>query len=211
MTAVSAIRPDIPVQLLIQQLNAAGLGAECSPRSDGYELIISNVATGKSCLSLTGTRQACWHYEPLAGSAIHSAALTAIVGHLLAAPYSAQAVPDPNAYRAFPLKGQVGRMLENHCLTVTLRVTEDWETFEATTDIDVTNPARPWLGTVTMADNADLDWHLDWRAAFGENPAALIDIVAPVLCSTHIQQGTAGLRQVPYEIPTEVTGIGPPL
>lgn len=187
MPTVSAIRPEIPAQLLVQQLNAAGLGAECSARCDGYELTISGVGAGKSCLSLTGERQACWHYEPLTGSSTPAAVLIAIIGNLLAVPHGSQATLDPDAYRAFPLKGQVGRVLQDQGLTVTLRVTHDWETFEATTDIDVTNPSRPWLGMVTMADNADLDWNLDWGAAFNGNSADLIAIIAPVLRSTHLQ------------------------
>jgi hypothetical protein len=180
MSAALTIEPEIPVQLLIQQLNTAGLGTECSSRCDGYELIISGVATGKSCLSLTGIRQACWHYEPLAGSSTHPAALTAIIGHLLAAPYSTRAVRDQTAYRAFPLKGKVGRMLENLGLTVALRVTEDWESFEATTDIDVTSPARPSRGTVRLSDDAAVDWRCNWRTAF-QSPAALIDTITPIL------------------------------
>jgi len=177
---------EVPVELLIQQLTTAHFGVECSPRRDGYELIISGVAAGKSCLSLNGRTQACWHYEPLTGLSTRSADLVEIITHLLGVSYN-QASSDSAAYRAFPLKGQVGRMLENYGLTVTLRVVEDWESFEATTNIDVTNPARPWLGTVTMADNADLDWNLDWRAAFHGNPAALIDALAPILRSIRTQ------------------------
>jgi hypothetical protein len=62
-----------------------------------------------------------------------------------------------------------------------LRVSEDWESFEATTDIDITSPARPWLGTITMSDDAALDWHCNWQAAFGENLTAFIDLLIPVL------------------------------
>ena len=85
------------------------------------------------------------------------------------------------AYRALPLKGQVGRTLQDQGLTVVLRVSEDWDSFEATTDIDITSPARPWLGTITLSDDAALDWHCDLQAAFHGNPAALIDTITPVL------------------------------
>jgi hypothetical protein len=80
-----------------------------------------------------------------------------------------------------PLKGQVGRTLQDQGLTVTLRTSEDLESFEATTDIDITSPARPQLGTITVSDDAALDWHLNWRAAFHGNPAALIDTITPIL------------------------------
>jgi hypothetical protein len=62
-----------------------------------------------------------------------------------------------------------------------LRVSEDLESFEATTDIDVTSPARPWLGAVRLSDDAALDWHLNWWSAFRWDPAALIDVITPVL------------------------------
>src|SRR6202000_3312998 len=101
-----------------------------------------------------------------------------IIAYLLGAP------PSPDrlaAYRALPLKGQVGRSLQDRGLTVTLRVSEDLESFEATTDIDITSRARPCLGTVTLSDDAALDWHLDLSAAFRGDPAALIDTITPIL------------------------------
>jgi len=39
----------------------------------------------------------------------------------------------------------------------------------------------PWLGTITLSDDAALDWCCNWRAAFRENPAALIDTITPIL------------------------------
>ncbi|MGA2827826.1 MAG: hypothetical protein ABSF03_17135, partial [Streptosporangiaceae bacterium] len=89
--------------------------------------------------------------------------------------------PGVAAYRAFPLKGAVGRCLQDRGLTVALRVCEDWESFEATTDIGVTSPGRPWLGTVHLADNGHLDWECDYRAAFHGNPAHLADVIVPIL------------------------------
>jgi hypothetical protein len=71
--------------------------------------------------------------------------------------------------------------LQDRGLTVVLRVSEDLESFEATTDINITNPGRPWLGTITLADDAALDWHLDLRAAFGGSATALIDVITPIL------------------------------
>ncbi len=62
-----------------------------------------------------------------------------------------------------------------------LQVSEDLESFEATTDIEVTSPHRPWLGTVRLSDDAALDWHCDWQTAFHANPAALIDVITPIL------------------------------
>lgn len=62
-----------------------------------------------------------------------------------------------------------------------LRVSEDLESFEATTDIDITSPARPWLGTVTLSDDAAVDWRCDWQAAFQGNAASLIDVIIPIL------------------------------
>ena len=146
-------------------------------------MVIIGVPAGKSSLALSASGQACWHYEAAAGPLSSPVAMTAIIGYLLGAPH---AIASPAAYRAFPFKGKVGRMLQDRRLTVTLRVSEDWESFEATTEIDVTSPVRPWLGTVTLADDAALDWCCDWRAAFRGNAAALIDVINPIL------RGSAG-------------------
>jgi hypothetical protein len=168
----------LPARALAQRLAAAGLEAQLSRRRDTCELTILGAATGKSFVALASSGQARWYYEPAAGPLTSPATLTTIVGYLLGAP---QGTASPAAYGALPLKGQVGRSLQDQGLTVNLRVSEDLESFEATTDIEVTSPARPWLGTVTLSDDAALDWRLDWRAAFQENPAAFIDTITPIL------------------------------
>ncbi len=185
MTLVSPLSPspepapaDAPARTLARQLAAAGLGVEVSRRRDICELTIAGAATGKSFVALDTGGQARWYYEPAAGPATSPATLAAIITHLLGGP---PPPPVPVAYRALPVKGQVGRLLQDRGLTVVLRVSEDWESFEATTDIDITSPARPWLGTVRLSDDAALDWHCDWRAAFGGDPAALVGLIIPVL------------------------------
>src|ERR1700761_8395849 len=111
-------------------------------------------------------------------------ALAAIIAYLLNAPSPASLA----AYWALPRKGQAGRALQDQGLTVTLKVSEDLESFEATTDIEVTSPAHPRLGTIPLSDDAALDWHLNWRAAFGGDPAALIDVITPILRSRHAER-----------------------
>jgi hypothetical protein len=101
-----------------------------------------------------------------------------MIAYLLGAPSTTASRGD---YHAFPLKGQVGRSRQDRGLTVTLRVSEDLESFEATTDIAVTSTARPWLGTVTFSDDAAVDWSCDLQAAFHGDPAALIDVITPIL------------------------------
>jgi hypothetical protein len=166
------------IPVLSRRLAAAGLGVEIGSHRDGCELTIVGAETGKCLVVLDASGQARWYYEPATGRGTSPAVLTAIITYLLQ-------VPQPTAslatYRALPLKGQVGRSLQDHGLTVTLRVSEDWESFEATTDIEVTSPARPQLGTITVSDDAALDWHLNWQAGFHGSPAALIDTITPIL------------------------------
>jgi hypothetical protein len=159
-------------------LAATGLGVHCEPRHRECRLTILGLTTGRSCLTLTASGHARWLYEPAAGPATSPATLAAIIAHLLSTPHSTANLA---AYRAFPLKGQVGRSLQDQGLNVTLRVSEDLESFEATTDIDITSPARPWLGTITLSDDAVLDWNCNWRTAFQGNPTTLIDVITPVL------------------------------
>ena len=166
--------------MLTRRLAACGLGVHTSRWGDRDELVIVNLAAARSCLTLTGSGQARWHYEPPAGPASAST-LAAIITHILGAPHAAGSSPGVGAYRAFPVKGAVGRSLHDRGLTVTLQVSEDWDSFEATTSIDITSPARPWLGTVHLTDDGHLDWECDWRAAFHGDPAQIADIIAPIL------------------------------
>jgi hypothetical protein len=175
--APAGISPAIPAGALARRLAAAGLGVQYGPGRDECRLTIVGVRAGRSCLTLAASGRARWLYEPT-GPAASPANLTAIIAYLLSVPHHPASLA---AYRAFPLKGQVGRAMQDQGLTVTLRVSEDWDSFEATTDIDITSGARPWLGTVTLSDDAALDWCCNWRAAFREDPAALIDTITPVL------------------------------
>jgi hypothetical protein len=170
-----------PAQLITRRLAAAELATHHTRQQDRHELIILNIPGALSCLTLTGTGCARWHYEPAAGPATDPATLTAIIEHILGAPHAAEHTPGVDAYRAFPPKGAVGRYLQDRGLTVVLRVSEDLESFEATTDIEVTSPARPWLGTVRLSDNGHIEWDCDYRTAFHGNPSALIDVIAPIL------------------------------
>ncbi len=170
-----------PAQVLTRRLAAAGFGVQSTRWRDRQELTVLNVTAARSCFTLTGSGCARWHYEPATGPATGAATLAAIIVHLLGAPHTAGATPGVAAYRALPLKGIVGRCLQDRGLTVTLQVCEDWESFEATTQIEVTSPARPWLGTVQLADNGDLDWDCDYRAAFHGDPGQLADMIVPIL------------------------------
>ena len=180
-----------PAQILTRRLAAAGFSVHGTRWRDRHELIIGNVTAARSCLTMTGSGRAQWHYEPATGPGTDPATLAGIIVHILGAPHTG--APRVAAYRAFPLKGTVGRCLQDRGLTVALRVREDLESFEATTAIDVTSPARPWLGTVQLADNGDLDWDCDYRAAFHGDVAALADVIAAIL---HASPGP-GPRPIP--------------
>jgi hypothetical protein len=181
----AAVPRDDPALVLARRLAAAGLGVQVSHHRDTCELTILGVTGGKSLVSLGPEGRARWYYEPAAGPSTSPAALTAIIAYLLGAHHGPARL---TAYRALPLKGQVGRSLQDRGLAVTLRVSEDLDSFEATTDIDITSPARPWLGTVTFSDDAALDWCCDLRAAFRGNPAAFIDVIAPILRASYTER-----------------------
>ena len=169
-----------PAQVITQRLAAADLAVHDSRWQDQCELVILNTPGARSCLTLTGTGHARWHYEPPHGAATSAATVTAIIEHILGAPQSDRA-PSAHGYRAFPLKGAVGRYLQDRGLTVALRISEDLESFEATTDIEVTSPAQPWLGLIRLSDDGHLEWDCDYRAAFHGDPAALADVIIHVL------------------------------
>ena len=168
----------VPVQVLTRRLAAAGMGVQVSRWRDTCQLTILGVVGGKSLVTLSASGQARWYYEPAAGPATSPASLVAIIAHVLAAPHGPASL---SAYRALPFKGQVGRGLQDRGLTVVLQVSEDLESFETTTSISITSPARPWLGTITLADDAALEWCCDCRAAFHGNPVTLIDVITPIL------------------------------
>jgi hypothetical protein len=167
-----------PAQALARQLAAAGLGVEVSRHRDTCQFTIVGVTGGKSLIALDAGGHARWYYEPAAGPPSSPATLIEIIAYLLGAPQRAASL---RPYQALPLKGQVGRSLQDRGLAVALRVSEDLESFEATTDIDITSPTRPWLGTITLSDDAALDWHCNLHAAFRGNPASLINVITPIL------------------------------
>jgi len=166
------------------RLAAAGLAVHATQQQDQHELIILKIAAARSCLTLTGYIHSQWHYEPATGPATGPTTLTAIITHILGAPHAADSSPGAGAYRAFPLKGIVGRCLQDRGLTVTLQVSEDLESFEATTDIEATSPARPWLGTVRLSDDGHLEWDCDYRTAFHGDAGTMIDVITPILRAT---------------------------
>ena len=178
-----------PVQAITRRLATAGLAVHATQQQDQHELIILNVPGARSCLTFTGTGWVQWHYEPATGPATDPATLTAIIVHILGAPHAAEHTPGVDAYRAFPLKGAAGRHVQDRGLTVTLHVSEDLESFEATTDIEITSPAQPWLGLVRLSDNGHLEWDCDYRTAFHGDPGALIDVIAPILRAAFTSTG----------------------
>jgi hypothetical protein len=180
--AAVAVRGGDPALVLARRLAGAGLGVEVSHYRDTCQFTILGVERGKSFVALEADGQARWYYEPAAGPGTSPGTLTAIIAYLLGAPHPTTSLA---AYHALPLKGQVGRSLQDHGLAVVLRVSEDLDSFEATTDIEVTSPGRPQLGTITVSDDAALDWHLNWQAAFRGNPGALIDVITPILRHCH--------------------------
>ena len=168
-----------PAQVIARRLAAAGLAVNSTQQQPGHELIILNITPARSCLTLTGDGYSQWHYEP--GTVTDAATLTGVITHILRAPHAAGTTPDADAYRAFPFKGIVGRCLHDRGLTVALKVCEDLESFEATTDIEVTSPAQPWLGLVRLSDNGHIEWECDYRAAFHGDPGTLADVIIHVL------------------------------
>jgi hypothetical protein len=169
--------PPSCLAVVTRRLAAAGIRVHSRHQADGRELIILNVPGGPCCLTLTGDGRAQWHYEPCTSPA----ALADIIIHILGAPRAVGTSPSAGTYRALPAKGAVGRYLQGRGLTVCLQVAEDLESFEATTDIEITSPARPWLGLVRLSDNGYLEWDCDYRAAFHGDPSRIIDVITPVL------------------------------
>ena len=169
-----------PAQVLTRRLAAAGFGVHSTRWRDRQELIILNVTDARSCLTLTGSGWARWHYEPHRPRHRGGHPRRDHRPHPRRTSHRRRH-PRADTYQAFPLKGKVGRCLQDRGLTVTLHVYEDWESFEATTDIEVTSPARPWLGTIQLADTGHLDWQCDYRAAFHGDPGQLADVIIPIL------------------------------
>ena len=81
-----------PAQVLTRRLAAAGFGVHSTRWRDRQELTILNVTAARSCLTLTGSGCARWHYEPT-GPATGAATLAAIIVHILGAPRTAAPPP----------------------------------------------------------------------------------------------------------------------
>ena len=177
--------------LITRRLAAHGFGADTRDRGDMQEIVILNVTGARSCLDITDSGYALWHYEPRTGPATDPTALTAIILHIFGAPPPATS---PEDYRAFPLKGAAGRQLQDHGLHVNLQVYKDLASFEATTEIEVTSPAQPRRGSVHLNDEGELEWECDYGAAFHGDAAGLIDTIVPVLHQDNDHDLNAGNR-----------------
>ena len=93
-----------PAQV-ITRLAAAGAGVHSHCRGDSRELVILNVPGARSCLTLTGTGCARWHYEPATGTATSAVTLTGIIVHILGAPQVAEHTPYRDRPRTLPGPG----------------------------------------------------------------------------------------------------------
>ena len=164
LSRYAALGSDLePAQLITRRLAACGFGVHLSHWRDQEELVILNVSGARSCLTLTSCGHAQWHYEPSTGPVTDAATLAAIDLHILSAASPPDRRSDVRAirregcpYQGFPLKGAVGRYLQDWGLTVTLRVDEDLESFEATSEIEVTTPPAP--GSVPCGSPTTATW-----------------------------------------------------
>jgi hypothetical protein len=122
LSSPDAVPGYVSAWVLARRLAAAGLSVQYTLRYEECRLTILGVATGKAFLALTADGRARWLYEPAAALAASPAGLTAIIAYLLGAPSTGPSAAD---YHALPLKGQVGRALQDRGLAVALRVSED--------------------------------------------------------------------------------------
>ena len=146
-----------PAQVITPRLAAAGLAVHATRQQDQHELVILNIPDALSCLTLTGTGCAQWHYEPATGPATDAATLTAIIEHILGAPQVADTAPDADAYRSFPLKGTVGRCLQDRGLTVTCTCARTWN--HSRPPPTSRSPARPARGSASCGSAMTAIWN----------------------------------------------------
>jgi hypothetical protein len=96
-------------------------------------------------------------------------------------------------------KGAAGRILADHGMQVTTRAYPDQEFFEVYSEIEVTNPARPERGTVSVADDGSLVWRCRARTCPGDDealdPAQIAGIIARALTGTDLPGERPMLRQ----------------
>jgi hypothetical protein len=155
---IAAAHDDVPDPLLARRLAAAGLRVQCSRGRDTCKLTILGVTGGKSCLAVRASGDAHWYYEPAAGSSASPATLTAIIAYL---PGRTPRHHPPGGLSRFPPQRTGRAVPAGSGLTVTLHVSEDLESFEATTEIESPAPPTPgwapfawpmtraWTGTAT--------------------------------------------------------------
>ena len=181
-----------PAQVITRRLAAAGLAVHATQQQDQHELIILNIAA-RCCLTLTGDSHSQWHYEPGTGPDTDPATLTTIITHILKAPHAADGTtPGAGAYRAFPLKGIVGRCLQDRGLAVTLHVDEDLETGRE--QFRYCAPARPYWNfrrypvgkTLVKPSKGSVAKHRqrlanEMRRLRGSNAGAVIGTLNPVI------------------------------
>jgi hypothetical protein len=169
-------------QLITDQLTAHGFGVQARHWGDVTNLTIVGVQQARSCLTVAGDGDLRWDYQPQPGPHTSPATLAAITLHILGAAPAGHRPLDDGTYRAFPVKGAAGRLLQDHGLKVSLLTCEDTESFDVVAEIAVTNPHQPGRGRVRINDNADLAWGCPAGQAFDAGDAgAIVALIAPIL------------------------------
>lgn len=150
-----------------------------SPGWDGSEYLKVTSAPGMLCeVWVSASGQVEWECSPSAGRQADPACTAGRVLGILGAGAGAAAsgraaAHAPGCRCAVSFEGAAGRVLAGHGMRVVVRAYLDQELFEAYSEIEVTNPARPERGTVHVAGDGSLIWRCRARTSPGDDTTAL--------------------------------------
>ncbi len=172
-------------KLVMDTLATEGFGTQTREWDELWDLTITGARRARSCLAIVEGGYLRWHYEPDSGPRTSPAAIARLVLRLLgtagAGTGPGDRPLDDDTYRAFLLKGAVGRLLQDQGLKVELLSYEDLESFDVVAEIQVSDPHRPGRGRVRVTDQGFLEWECNAGEAFGSDAGAVVAVIAPVL------------------------------
>lgn len=168
-------------KLVVDTLAVEGFGTQTREWEELWDLTITGVRRARSCLTVADNGYLRWHYEPESGPETSPAGIAGLVLRLLGTSATGDRPPDDGTYRAFPLKGAAGRLLQDQGLKVELLSYDDLESFDVVAEIQVSDPARAGRGRVRVTDQGFLEWECHAGAAFGTDAGAVVAVIAPVL------------------------------
>jgi hypothetical protein len=175
----SPARAALPV--LADALTGHGFDLRSPVWEQACSLDLTNVRGSMCEITLTDRGASIWEYRPFHGTPAGPGQIVDMVMTILAAYPALRGLPVEQP-PGLAFKGIVGKALTQRGLAVALKViSTDEADYEVYAAIEVTNPARPALGTVQVTDDHAIRWECLLAGTGALTPQEIANTIATTL------------------------------